>query len=210
MLIQIQAQIEKLYQLRCEHSVEDFVLREEDCKSYSAQKSWMQNSDEILFVKQEEENVDIGLFLNPKLLEKFSALNLNQTTPLEITQLAPLIEGVSHFVYLLWKSGKDQSVTQLELELQAEIDKFLLTSSLWGKNLSPWIMEQLFGEVEWNPHLGAEEKERYQVANQLASKYCAKLRNLFNIENSEEEILTRIRPFYQMNQGEKIRCIQSL
>ena len=35
-------------------------------------------------------------------------------------------EGVSHFVYVAWNTGHDKPVTLLELELQAEVDKYVL------------------------------------------------------------------------------------
>ena len=35
-------------------------------------------------------------------------------------------EGVSHFVYVAWNAGHDKPVTLLELELQAEVDKYVL------------------------------------------------------------------------------------
>ena len=36
------------------------------------------------------------------------------------------LEGVSHFLYLIWNASFDRSVTLLEMELQAEIDKFVM------------------------------------------------------------------------------------
>ena len=39
------------------------------------------------------------------------------------------LEGVSHFMYLAWNAGHDRAVSLLELELQAEIDKYV--ASWW-------------------------------------------------------------------------------
>src|SRR6185503_6263264 len=35
------------------------------------------------------------------------------------------IEGVSHFIYAIWSARAERPVTQLELELQAEVDKYV-------------------------------------------------------------------------------------
>ncbi len=39
------------------------------------------------------------------------------------------LEGVSHFVYLAWNAGHDKPVSLLELEMQAEVDKYV--GSYW-------------------------------------------------------------------------------
>ena len=38
------------------------------------------------------------------------------------------LEGVSHFTYYAWNAARDKSVSLFELELQAEVDKFVTTS----------------------------------------------------------------------------------
>ena len=40
--------------------------------------------------------------------------------------MCQLIEGVSHFVYVADRARRKLPATQLELELQAEIDKYVL------------------------------------------------------------------------------------
>ena len=45
----------------------------------------------------------------------------------DLDPLCQIIEGVSHFVYLAERARVDREATQLELELQAEVDK----SSSW-------------------------------------------------------------------------------
>jgi hypothetical protein len=68
----------------------------------------------------------VGLFLDPQLLERLALAN-----PLEALNAGNLadywtaLEGVSHFIYLAWNAGHDRGVSLLELELQAEIDKYV-------------------------------------------------------------------------------------
>src|SRR6185436_5100246 len=44
----------------------------------------------------------------------------------DLDRLCQLIEGVSHFVYVAERARRGLPATQLELELQAEIDKYVL------------------------------------------------------------------------------------
>src|SRR5215472_3890111 len=43
--------------------------------------------------------------------------------------LCQIIEGVSHFVYLADRARAEREATQLELELQAEVDKFIVLAA---------------------------------------------------------------------------------
>ena len=45
------------------------------------------------------------------------------------------LEGVSHFLYLAWNAGHDKPVSLLELEMQAEVDKYVA---------SYWLMRRQF------------------------------------------------------------------
>ena len=44
----------------------------------------------------------------------------------DLDSVCQLIEGVSHFVYVADRARRNLPATQLELELQAEIDKYVL------------------------------------------------------------------------------------
>jgi hypothetical protein len=71
--------------------------------------------------------MQLGLYLAPGLLDR-----LRQDDPLRrlhdgnLADLCLLIEGVSHFLGVAWHATQERPVTCLELELQAEIDKYVL------------------------------------------------------------------------------------
>ena len=48
------------------------------------------------------------------------------------------LEGVSHFLYLAWNAGHDKPVSLLELEMQAEVDKYVA---------SYWLMRRQFPDA---------------------------------------------------------------
>jgi hypothetical protein len=88
------------------------------------------------------------------------------------------LEGVSHFTYYAWNAARDKTVSLFELELQAEVDKFVTTGMLLREQtgrepsgLHAWLFD--------SPTLAAElaehERERYRRANRYAAKYCRRL-----------------------------------
>ena len=69
------------------------------------------------------------MYLERELLER-----LDQNDPLtrldrdNLADFWSALEGVSHFTYYAWNAARDKSVSLFELELQAEVDKFVTTA----------------------------------------------------------------------------------
>src|SRR5437762_13493477 len=53
------------------------------------------------------------------------------------------LEGVSHFLYLAWNAGHDRPVSLLELEMQAEVDKYVVSYWLLRRQFPPRLPAQL-------------------------------------------------------------------
>ena len=83
-----------------------------------------------VLVTEDGDTLWVNVYLEPALLARLESAN-----PFEalhggnIADYWTALEGVSHFLYLAWNATFDRSVTLMELELQAEIDKYV--SSLW-------------------------------------------------------------------------------
>lgn len=84
-----------------------------------------------------------------------------------------LVEGVSHFVYLAERARRDLPTTRLELELQAEVDKFVLAAEHHAetRQLTAW----LFRDVTFVHVAESEEGARYRAASDLAARFAAQL-----------------------------------
>src|ERR1700694_4641325 len=88
-------------------------------------------TDEQLLVAEEGGEMTLGLFLAPEVLER-----LDEANPLDALNGANLADywtalgGVSHFVSLAWNAGHDRPVGLMELELQAEVDKYVCSVQL--------------------------------------------------------------------------------
>jgi hypothetical protein len=112
-----------------------------------------------------------------------------------------LLEGVSHFVYLVERVRTGLPTTQLELELQAEVDKFVLLGLEPGGD--PESVRRLHTHLYEHGHFldpsGTEAGERYRLANTLAARLGARL-----VGRGARETRELLRRFYRAGQTEKI------
>jgi hypothetical protein len=124
-----------------------------------------------------------------------------------------VLEGVSHFHYLAWNAAFDKPVTLLEMEMQAEVDKYISTRILLqsqpAASLGAPLLQRLFDEPALDPALDPEEADRYQAASALAGRYCAHLEARFPGSALTRELLRELRTFYRLPQAAKIGLIRS-
>ncbi|MFO1519361.1 MAG: hypothetical protein U1F57_06850 [bacterium] len=214
MLSSIQKSIETTYGIRSPWAVEAFLIDESQRGAFAEKIPWLKNSSEALLISQDEEEVELGLLFDSKLLEWSEAHDwetLVSNTPLlslPLQKIGALIEGVSHFVYLTWRAEQDRAVTQLELELQAEVDKFVLLLGDTSVSERHEFFHRLFSETPWRPDLNSAEKERYETAMKLATRYCHHLKSAYSLAQADAW-LPEVRSFYRKSQVEKIRHIHS-
>jgi hypothetical protein len=115
-----------------------------------------------------------------------------------------LVEGVSHFVYIAERARTDLPATRLELELQAEVDKFVvLTLRRRPAHASRCraLLDQLYARVRFLDPPGSEAHDRYRLANDLAARFVSRLLGRGGWNRVEHEL----RRFYRSGQAEKIR-----
>ena len=123
-------------------------------------------------------------------------------------------EEVSHFVYLLFCARTARTVTQLELELQAEVDKYLCAVfflSLQNEGaVSPRLKELLFHHYRIADTVSEERAERYRAASHLAYRYCQYLEARFLKPSRLHDLARESRRFYRLGQREKLEKISEL
>jgi hypothetical protein len=180
-----QCHLESYYALERAPDVSEF-LREGD-----------NTSREHLLVREDSDGLSISLFVPA-----------NQPPPGPLgpnDDWAQLIEGVSHFLVLSERARRELSTTQLELELQAEIDKFVLLSVLvegdYGTLLA--LHRKLYDEVRYLHSDGTVEGLRYRLANRWAARYLFRLMERYPPERWRD----RLRVFYHASPTEKISLL---
>lgn len=168
---------------------------------------------EELLILEEEDGVALGLFLDDDILAAAAGANPHHRRPRLVSRgvlryLACAAEGVSHFVYLASRVAAGRPVSLLELEVQAEVDKFaLLLLHLWRRGLrrvSPALRRRLFERVRYHAHLGADELLRYREANRLGGGYARWLEGRYVSEADLEGLLRELRRSYRLGAGEKL------
>jgi hypothetical protein len=111
-----------------------------------------------------------------------------------------LLEGVSHFVYLAERVRTGLPSTQLELELQAEVDKFVLLALDADRRSDPTLLHRrIFEQATFLDPPDTEAGERYRLANRLAARLAVRLASL-----AADDARTLLRRFYRAGQAEKI------
>jgi len=171
---------------------------------------------EALVVAEQDGALDIGLYLDPALLERLSAsAPLARLDDDNLEDFCTALEGVSHFNCVAWSAGRGWSVSLLGLEMQAEIDKYaatvLLAGSQRGGALVRGLYGQLFERVRFRDDLDAALKAVYLEANRYAARFCRRLEDRFlrRREARVVEMLGELRRFYRLGDAGKLRAIEA-
>jgi len=202
-LRRLQRGIEALYRVETQLEVEAFIIDEEERRRAGVTRV----PREQLLVRQEDGELALGLFVDPEALDNLErndpALGLDERN---FTDFCLAIEGVSHFVYLALCAAGHRPVSALELELQAEVDKFVCC--LLVQNGPPdaraGLMRRLYHDIRFHDDLDADERERYTTANGQASRYAAALERRFVRADRVGEMLVELRRFYRMTLDGKL------
>jgi len=145
---------------------------------------------EQLLVRESEDSVELALIVPAET----PSVGANDTW-------LQLLEGVSHFVFLVERVRTGLPTTQLELELQAEVDKFVLLGLEPGGH--PESVRRLHQHLYENGRFldprGSEAGERYRLANDLAARFAARL-----LRHEASDVRTLLCRFYRAGQAGKI------
>jgi hypothetical protein len=205
----LQGGLETMYRVETELDVCDFLVGG-DRNGWSVDRA----AREQLLVRQGEGEVELGLFVDEKTLQN---LTLNdpgrRLDEQNLQDFLYAVEGVSHFVYLVHRAQMERPLSAVELELQAEVDKYLVALLVsWNQRGEPPedLRERLFQRITFAGDLSREERERYVLANSAASSYTASLEERFVRTRAVEEMLAEARRFYRKGLAQKLEHINAL
>lgn len=214
MLQAVQNLLATIYDLPLPHDVDEYLLTD---RSQLPRELQDKETDEQVLVSQEGDTLWVSIYLEPSVLERLAAANpFDELHGGNIADYWTALEGVSHFLYLVWNAAYERSVTLLELELQAEIDKYI--TSLWlllQQNPGRFPVELhhlLFERTRVDAALAGERTDIYHRANDYAGRFCRRLaRTLVSRGASAHDTVVReLRRFYRMDRQRKFSHIERL
>lgn len=216
-LSRLQRGIESLYRVDTQLDVESFLINEHDRRQSGVARA---PREQLLVHQSGNDEVRIGLFLDQgavsNLEEHDPARGLNKGN---FADFCLAVEGVSHFVYVALCAAGTRRVSALELELQAEIDKFACCLLVAGADATDdgddaaharGLRRKLYDEVTFAADLDDDEHQRYRVANLEARRYTETLSRQFVARDRVADMLPELRRFYRLPLDGKLGHIARL
>jgi hypothetical protein len=211
-LRQFQQLLASLYDAPVEHDVRDFLITDAAQAAALQELPTVPPTDEQLLIAESDAGVELGLYVDAAVLERLGRhCPLQSLDERNLADYCTALEGVSHFHYVSWSAGCERSVSLLELELQAEVDKYASALSLLlaqrDGRFPADLFPRLFEGWQWSPHLGAVERARYAEAHRVAAGFCRRLEERFlrRRRARPEGWLVELRSFYRLGRHAKLR-----
>jgi hypothetical protein len=205
LLLDVQRRLEALYALPPQAPITDFVIPPDEAGRYPGGGS-------RTLVHEEADTVSVGV-----VFDETTARCLSEEDPRvrldsgNLGSFATLTEEVSHFVYLTFCAVAERSVTQLELELQGEVDKYLTALAFLSlqreATVAAGLRGALFRRYRLLDGLTPDRAERYHAASRLADRYCGWLEAHFLRTGRTGDLAREARRFYRLGQPEKLARI---
>ena len=169
-------------------------------------------SEEELLLAESQDGAGVALYLDPGLLRRLEGADpVGALTENNLADYCTALEGVSHFVYSTWRLDRDLPVSLLELETQAEVDKYAVTVFLLARQLGgaypAQVHARLFDRVSFDARLQPDQYHRYRTAHRCAAHYCRRLEHRYVSRGQAriEALVRDLRRFYRLGSTAKLR-----
>ena len=216
LLNRLQQHLENIYEVRSGYRVADFLISDPAlARDLDESETARELPEKLLIRKQGDEDVNIGLYLDPGLIQRLEEHDPTQSLHgKNLHDFWLAIEGISHFLYFTWNAGYERRVSLLEMELQGEVDKYILAAFLFYSQqqgeVPAGLHQHLFHELAYDERLNAAELQRYRRANYLAARFCYSVETLFLRSRAHAGMINALRRFYRLTHHHKICAIERL
>ena len=212
-LASLQEALARIYDLPATPDVADYLLTD---RAHLAGVGEVRAADEQLIVAEDGDTLSLALYIDARVLARLESRDpCDALTQHNLADYLTVAEGVSHFVYVAWNAGFDKPVTLLELELQAEIDKYVLGAWLLreqGGRFPRELHHALFERTRVDPQAAAERAGMYRTASAYAARFCRRVAAGLARETrgATRELLAELRRFYRWSNARKLHHIEQL
>lgn len=208
----LQDLIATLYDAPVEHDVGLFLITSAAHAAVLQGREGPLPTDEQLLIAEGADGVELGLYVDSAVLERLRArCPLRNLDEQNLGDYCTALEGVSHFHYYAWSAQCSREVSLLELELQAEVDKYasalrLMLAQREGR-FPAELFHRLFENASFLPHLDEDDERRYRDAHRFAARFCRRLEERFlrSRRARPEAMLAQLRAFYRLGRHAKVR-----
>ncbi len=208
--------LSRLYDVNLDYDVYDFLVTDRRALAGVTPHNDRRAPDEELLLAETTEGAGVALYIDPCVLRRLEQADpLGALTEGNLADYCTALEGVSHFVYSTWRLECDAPVSLLELETQAEVDKYAATVFLvadqQGGGYPAQVHPRLFDRVDFDARLEPEQYDRYRTAHRCAANYCRRLESRFVSRGKAqvEALVRELRKFYRLGSTAKLRYAQS-
>jgi hypothetical protein len=222
LLTRLQQLIGGIYDVSVAHDVYDFLVTDRRQLPPAARGG---TAEEELLVAQPADGSDelaLSLYLDPALLGR-----LTRADPLvrlhtgNVADCWTALEGVSHFLYLAWNARHDKPVSLLELEMQAEVDKYVasywLLRQQFPGHFPAELHRLLFARTRVDARLATDRAGMYREASRYAERFCRRLERALARGrggppqgNGDGAVLAELRRFYRLTHARKRALIEGI
>jgi hypothetical protein len=214
LLARIQRLLAEIYDLDVQHDVRDFLVTRR-AQLPAAARVGAHGQDEELLVAQDDDGLALSLFLDARVLTRLTRSDpLRRLDARNVADWWTVLEGVSHFVYLAHNASFDKPVDLFGLELQAEVDKYVLSAWLLRsqepEHLPLELHHLLFERARIDPQRAGGRMNLYAAASHHAGAFCRRLeRELARArELATRPLVTaqlrELRRFYRLGSRQKL------
>jgi hypothetical protein len=208
LLSRLQALIGGIYDVSVAYDVYDFLVTD---RTHLPRAAHGGLADEELIVAESPDGAEVALslYLDPALLRRLDCADpLVELNAGNVADWWTALEGVSHFLYLAWNAGHDKPVSLLELEMQAEVDKYVASYWLLRRQYPGHVPAELhrvlFERTRIDPRLERQRARLYGEASCYAARFCRRLgERLTSRGQREREVLAELRRFYRLGNARK-------
>lgn len=203
--------LKRLYRIDATHRAEDYLIKKPVDATTGVGNAELQGA---LFVRPGgAKSLRLGIYLSEgvrRRLVSFRRWPDAVWTRDQLDAFTVAVEEVSHFNYLLFHAAAGRPVSQLELEVQGEVDKFLVTffsvlaGRAYDRTTFDVLIEQLFYRFRLAESLSPEQRERYEAANALARRFVLKWRAEMDEGKGREAAFRLLRRFYRLGPAERM------
>ncbi len=206
----LQRALAEVYRIDLDCDVDDFVHAMDPRDPERAR-------GEVVLVSQTADGEpEVAVLLDPRVSDALTGAPANDGTLPRFTAWCMALEGVSHFTLLAYRAAGNRPVSELELELQADVDKYVLGVLQRCVHRSPGeatrhahtLRLALFDAVTFHDGPETLRGERYRTAHKLAARYASSLERRYVRTARLHALLEELRDFYRA--GLATKCAMAL